>query len=141
MAKISFGVQLDEVRHAVIERVPEVSNTSTLCGRHAEVVAIAGEVCLARHADIVSVGNVASFVARAAVVAVGLVVAGPDHVRLDRGDRSHLVVEGVQDALICLGAFCDGDVGKVALDGLLEPVICVCDVAGWWFKVSADELY
>lgn len=105
------------------------------------MVAIAGEVCLARHADTVGVGDVASFVARTAVVAVGLVVAGPDHVRLDRGDRSHLVVEGVQDALICLRAFCDSDVGKVALDGLLEPVVCICDVSGWWFAVSVDRIY
>lgn len=86
MAEIGLGIELDVMRHPVIERVPEVLDTTGLRARHAEVVAETGEVSLAGHADAGIVGDVLCLIGCPCVVAVCLVVTGANHVRLERGD-------------------------------------------------------
>lgn len=51
VAEIRLGVELDKVRHAVVEAVPEISRAAGFDAGHAEVVAVAREVGLAGHAD------------------------------------------------------------------------------------------
>lgn len=57
IANISLGVQLDEVSHAVVEGVPEVSNTTRHIARHTIMVAEAGEVGLAHGANTDVISN------------------------------------------------------------------------------------
>lgn len=75
MAEISLGVELHKVYHAVVERVPEISSPAALLARHAEVVDVAGKVCLAGHANANIVGDVLDMVGSTTVVTVRFVIA------------------------------------------------------------------
>jgi len=77
--------------HAKIEGVPEVTKSTRLSAGHAEVVDVAGEVCLARHANAGSVSSSST------VVTVGFVVTRANHVWSLGGDGSHLVIESVKN--------------------------------------------
>ena len=68
-ANVGFGVNDDEVSHALVVRVPEVAGAIGLRARHTEVVDVAGEVGLAREADGDRVGDVVDLVRCATVVA------------------------------------------------------------------------
>lgn len=119
VAEIGLGVKLDVMRHPVIERVPKVLDAAGLLARHAEVVTVTREVSLARHAYTGIVRDVLFLVSCPCVVAVCLVVSGANHVRLERSDRGHIVVEGVQDRLIDLVSLSDSGVREETLDLLL----------------------
>lgn len=95
------------------------------------MVSVAREVGLARHADLLGVGNVAGLVSGTAIVTVRFVVARSDHVRLDRRDGRHLIVEVVQDALVHLVAIRNGRVGKEAANLLLQPGVRVSNITSW----------
>jgi hypothetical protein len=129
VAEISLGVELDVMRHPVIERVPEVLNATRLLARHAEVVTVTGKVSLARHADAGIIGDVLCLVSGPCVVTVCLVVAGANHVRLERGDFRHIVVKGVQDGLVHLVPLGDSGVREETLDLLLEPVVGIGNIS------------
>jgi hypothetical protein len=77
--------------HAKIERIPEVTKSTRLSAGHAEVVDVAGEVCLARHA------NVGSISSSSTIVTVSFVVTGANHIWSISSDGSHLIVESVKD--------------------------------------------
>lgn len=130
VAEIRLGVKLDEVGHTMIKGIPEIAEAVTLRRGHAKVVAVASEVCLARHADAVRVGDVVNRVSCATVVAIRLVIARTHHVRLGGSDRSHLIIECIENPLVSSDTICNTDIGQVALDGLLEPVVGIGDVTG-----------
>ena len=46
MAKIGLCIELDVMRHAIIERIPEITSSSRFCTWHSEMIDIAGEVAL-----------------------------------------------------------------------------------------------
>lgn len=83
------------MRHAVVERVPEIPCAARFHAGLAIVVAIASEVGLARTADAHVARYVIGFGGETAVVAISFVVAGTNHIgvcekRLESsGHRSH----------------------------------------------------
>lgn len=129
VAEISLGIELDVMRHPVIERVPEVLDATGLRARHAEVVTKTREVSLAGHADAGIVCDVLCLVGCSSVVTVRLVVTGTNHVRLERGDGDHIVVKGVQDSLVDLVSLSDSGVREETLDLLLEPVVGIGNIS------------
>ena len=70
------------MRHAVVERVPEVPGAVGFGGWHAEVVDAAGEIRLARYTDGNCIRYDLAAVCRAAVVALGFMVSRAYHVEL-----------------------------------------------------------
>jgi hypothetical protein len=60
---------LNIVYHAVVERVPEIFESSRFSTRHAKVATESSEIGLARHADGGSVRDVVGTVSRATIVA------------------------------------------------------------------------
>lgn len=69
MAEIRFGVKLDIVHHAAIERVPKVPHPSGLATGHAEVVPESSEVGLPWHTDRYVIRNVMGGVGGASIIA------------------------------------------------------------------------
>jgi hypothetical protein len=57
------------------------------------------------------------------------VVAGANHVRLERGDFCHIIVKGVQDGLVDLVSLGDSGVREETLDLLLQPVVGIGNIS------------
>lgn len=119
VTKVGFGVELDEMSHAAVPAVPEVTGAARNIAGHAEVILKASEVGLSGHADAEVVCDVVGLVSGAAIVTVRFVVSGSNHVGARCGDRHHFVVKVVQDGLIHLVSLLDGGVGQESLDLLL----------------------
>lgn len=94
MSKICLCVVLHKMRHSVIERVPEVPNSTRLVTGHAKMVNESGEVSLAGHTDACRIAS------SAAVIAVGFMISRTNHPWFGRRDRSHLVIEFIENGLI-----------------------------------------
>ena len=62
MAKIGLCVELDEMDHPVVERVPEVFEAAGLVGGHTKVIPEASEVGLARDTNLNIIAMQASVV-------------------------------------------------------------------------------
>lgn len=69
MTEICFSVELDEVDHPIVKRVPEILDTTRLSAGHAEVVPESCEVSLARHTDANIVGDVVGTISGATIIA------------------------------------------------------------------------
>lgn len=70
VSKVGFGVQLDVVRHAMVEGVLEVFSTAGFIRRHAKMVDVAGEVRLAGHADAHIVSDIRGCIGVTATIAI-----------------------------------------------------------------------
>jgi len=80
VAKISFGINVHKMRHAIIIRIPHIAKTAGWAAGHPEMVDIAGEISLANHANRLCILHARGCVGGSAIVAVGFVVARIDHV-------------------------------------------------------------
>jgi hypothetical protein len=129
VAKVGFGVDVDEMGHAIVVRVPEIAKPAGHAARHAPMVDVAGKVRLADRADRRGIFLARSLVGSPTVVTIRFVVTRVHHVCLLRCDDNHLIKERIQDALVDDCSLRRSRGWKIVLDLLLQPVVGICNVS------------
>lgn len=128
MAQIGFSIELDEVSHTVVKRIPEVPKASALSRWHAEVMSVSCKVCLTWHAYADVVVDMVYIIRVSAVVTVCLVVPRPNHIRLLESYGSHLIIKRIQDAFVNFVTCLNGGIGEETLYLFLEPIVGIRNV-------------
>ena len=80
VAKVGFGIDVDEMSHSIVVGVPEVAKTAGRAARHTPMVDVAREIRLAGQADRLGVFLTGVLVGGTTVVAIRFVVPRINHV-------------------------------------------------------------